>query len=282
MEMKVELINPEKAREYLLKTKKQDEDGIGGQRHARPTLWKNYAADMSANHWLLTHQGIAFDDCGDLIDGQHRLRAIALSGCTVPTPVTRNVKSVMVNGIRLNPMDVIDSGAKRTTGEQLSMNHGYSNGNRIASASNVILMWATNGKAKSSTPNALVLLKHYQQLEALAGVDKTPFYTAAVVGCFAVAVKSFPELGNKFIVPFISGANLKSQSPALLLRNKLINNPYGGYAKMRLWMAWCFNALHAAALNENVKQLKPNSTGADFFKEIQSKTIAKIHQEIGL
>jgi len=282
MYMKVEKITPEKAGEYLLKTKQQNEDGTGGQRRKRASLCRSYAAEINANHWLLTHQGIGFNEQGELIDGQHRLQAIALSGRTVPMAVTRDVPSLMVNGVSINPMDVIDCGAKRTTGEQLSMSHGYSNGNRIASASNVILMWATNGKAKNSTPNALVVLKHYPQIERLASGNKTPFYTAAVVGCFAVAIKSFPELESNFIDSFLSGANLKTKSPALLLRNILINNPYGGYAKMRLWMGWCFNALRAAALNEPIKQIKSGQIGADFFAKVQSKTIAKITEEIGL
>ncbi len=42
------------------------------------------AGEMKAGRWRLTHQGIAFDTNGVLIDGQHRLWAIVLSGCTVP------------------------------------------------------------------------------------------------------------------------------------------------------------------------------------------------------
>lgn len=41
------------------------------------------AGEMKAGRWRLTHQGIAFDTNGVLIDGQHRLWAIVLSGCTI-------------------------------------------------------------------------------------------------------------------------------------------------------------------------------------------------------
>lgn len=38
------------------------------------------ADDMAADRWLVTHQGISFNCDGTLLDGQHRLRAIVISG----------------------------------------------------------------------------------------------------------------------------------------------------------------------------------------------------------
>jgi hypothetical protein len=43
-----------------------------------------YAAQMQAGSWKLTHQGIAFDEYGNLVDGQHRLYAVILSGTPRP------------------------------------------------------------------------------------------------------------------------------------------------------------------------------------------------------
>lgn len=39
-----------------------------------------YAKMMLAGRWLLTHQGIAIDTNGDLLDAQHRMRAVVLAG----------------------------------------------------------------------------------------------------------------------------------------------------------------------------------------------------------
>lgn len=44
---------------------------------------ESLAADMTAGAWKLTHQGIAFDLHGRLVDGQHRLHAVVKSGCSV-------------------------------------------------------------------------------------------------------------------------------------------------------------------------------------------------------
>lgn len=43
-----------------------------------------YARDMKQGFWRLTHQPIAVDVDGNLIDGQNRLEAVVLSECDVP------------------------------------------------------------------------------------------------------------------------------------------------------------------------------------------------------
>ncbi|NLX54400.1 MAG: hypothetical protein GXY58_04745 [Planctomycetaceae bacterium] len=48
------------------------------------------AREMKAGRWRLTHQGIAFSTNRVLLDGQHRLWAVVLSGVTVPLRVFFN------------------------------------------------------------------------------------------------------------------------------------------------------------------------------------------------
>ncbi len=49
------------------------------------------ARDMSEGKWVLTHSGIAFGPDGTLLDGQHRLWAIMVSGVSVEMFVWQNV-----------------------------------------------------------------------------------------------------------------------------------------------------------------------------------------------
>jgi hypothetical protein len=65
-----------------------------------------YRDDILRGRWRLTHQGIAFDDEGNLIDGQHRLRAIVAAGIPVEMLVTR--------GLSRNTIIAIDEGLKRS------------------------------------------------------------------------------------------------------------------------------------------------------------------------
>lgn len=61
---------------------------------------ERYARDMRAGRWRLTHEGIAFDPNGVLLDGQHRLWAIVYAEVPVEMHVWFNVatESLMVIG----------------------------------------------------------------------------------------------------------------------------------------------------------------------------------------
>jgi hypothetical protein len=66
---------------------------LEGNTHNRPLkqpLVDRFVRDMQAGRWRLTHQGIAFDADGVLIDGQHRLWAVTLSTKTVQLRVFFN------------------------------------------------------------------------------------------------------------------------------------------------------------------------------------------------
>jgi hypothetical protein len=61
---------------------------------------------MASGEWHLTHQGIAFDELGNLVDGQHRLLAVIESG--VPT------RFWVFNGVSREAMIAIDMGKTRS------------------------------------------------------------------------------------------------------------------------------------------------------------------------
>jgi len=69
--------------------------------------------EIEAGRWKLTHQGIAFSPNRVLLDGQHRLWAVALSGKTVPMRVFFNVPP--------EAMDAIDTGRVRTNDQIISL-----------------------------------------------------------------------------------------------------------------------------------------------------------------
>jgi hypothetical protein len=277
MKTTIENITPKIAQEYLQKV------DVAHQRKLIVSRAQSFAREMTAGHWFLNHQGIAFDEQGRLIDGQHRLKAIELCGITLQMLVTRGIATEMVNGVRLFAIDTIDVGYKRQTGEQLTLRHGIENGNRVASATRTILHWAT-GLSKNTTPVALEILGIYPTIKKLASCSKTcMMLNGQVIGCFAIAIKSFPELFEEFVEPFISGVNLQKNSPVLLLRNILLNNKNSvGNRKFTTNMAWTLNALRWAALKEEVKQLKTGNIGWQFFADLQKGNVRKIRAAAGL
>jgi hypothetical protein len=105
----VEVISPEKAKKYLAQNT--------SNRSLRRSLVSRYAKDMKSGNWKLTHQGLAFNAHGVLLDGQHRLAAVVESGLSVEMLVTRGVES----GTQL----VMDDHAKRSASDALTLDHGY-------------------------------------------------------------------------------------------------------------------------------------------------------------
>lgn len=64
----------------------------------RKLVWvrvERMARSFELGHYRLTHQGIAFNLEGELIDGQHRLSAVVESGCTLPFWVYRGESDMM-------------------------------------------------------------------------------------------------------------------------------------------------------------------------------------------
>lgn len=105
MDLSVETITAKQAERYL--------QFNSNNRPLRKGLVNQYAKDMKAGKWKLTHQGLAFNCDGTLLDGQHRLAAIIQSGVPVQMLVARGVDS--------DGQLVMDDHAKRTAGDALSL-----------------------------------------------------------------------------------------------------------------------------------------------------------------
>lgn len=80
----VEVIDPQKAEEYLAKN-------FANNRPIKKNCINAYARDMANGKWKLINNGIAFDELGRLVDGQNRLHAVIKSGASVLMNVTRNM-----------------------------------------------------------------------------------------------------------------------------------------------------------------------------------------------
>lgn len=76
--------------------------------HHKANQW---ATEMRAGRWKTSHQGIAFDWDGFLLDGQHRLGAIVLVGF----PVDLDIRV----GCDPDTFDVLDTGHKRTASQMV-------------------------------------------------------------------------------------------------------------------------------------------------------------------
>lgn len=105
MRYKVVKVTPRIAEAWLLKNVTN--------RELRAGVVDTYANAIRRGDWRLSPQGIAFDEAGNLQDGQHRLNAVIASGIAVDMIVWENVAS--------DVFEVTDVGAKRSVGDILSI-----------------------------------------------------------------------------------------------------------------------------------------------------------------
>lgn len=105
MNSKIELITPQKALEYLSKNT--------NNRTLKKSTVEAIARDIIRGTFITTHQGIAFDEDGVLIDGQHRLRAVIAARKPVEMMVTR--------GVPKETRNVVDRGTSRTIRDLIVM-----------------------------------------------------------------------------------------------------------------------------------------------------------------
>lgn len=99
-------VSPEMATNWL--------SNNGSNRPLRKSHLASIALAMNADQFKLTHQPIAIDARGMLLDGQHRLRAIVLTGKTV--------ELFVCFGADRSTFDVLDTGLVRTIAERLGTN----------------------------------------------------------------------------------------------------------------------------------------------------------------
>lgn len=108
VESQWELVTPDMAAEYL--------EANRNNRKLRKSLVNRLAADIAAGSYQLTHQGVAFDDEGVLLDGQHRLAAIVQAGVACFVLVTR--------GLPRQSQLVMDDHAKRDAADSIHLATG--------------------------------------------------------------------------------------------------------------------------------------------------------------
>ena len=102
---KLEHVTPEIAQEWLSRN----------VRNRRPKPWEieSLAREIKRGEYVVTHQGIAFNERGELIDGQQRLMSVIAANQPIDIFVT--------HGLSDNAMAVIDRGESRTIRDVMEM-----------------------------------------------------------------------------------------------------------------------------------------------------------------
>ncbi|MFC8128468.1 hypothetical protein [Streptomyces sp. NPDC057302] len=219
MQSNVEVITPELARDWLLLNTKN--------RPLSKAFVQQLTQQIERGEWQLTHQGIAFDDHGALIDGQHRLEAVAKAGVPVQCVVTR--------GVAQSAFTVMDTGRKRSGRDALAL-AGEEHSTHLAAALRGLYLyltapdsaWSGQSAAVSNDLLLTVLDQHPGMRDAVrAAIPMNKAFritvTAAAVGWYATT-DARPELDQHlWHEALVTGAGLRIGDPRLTLRNTLLN-----------------------------------------------------------
>ncbi|MBF6332319.1 hypothetical protein [Nocardia transvalensis] len=191
---------------------------------SEPTV-NTYYADMIGGHWTFNAEPIKFDTDGCLIDGQHRLLALAR---TIGSSTA--LKFLVVRGLPPESQLSMDQGRRRDAGQQLGM-LGHRNGAFLAGVARMVIsieegwLFRDNKRLRLSNnavaewvaahPDEVGLLNtYYNDLRKI-------FVRPGVSGAIMIVLSRVnPTATPEFFDALISGANLSETSSILALRRR--------------------------------------------------------------
>lgn len=247
------IVTPEMARTWLSTSNSRN-------RHLSNPHVDRMAAAMTNGEWEQTHEGIAFDTDGELIDGQHRLAAIARSGVTLTMNVWKNFQPQA----RL----AVDTGKSRSTVDIIKMNSAK----HVSNSRFTTLRWflgGPDGPPKIRPQQALEAYENFYGVVDFA-VDTVPnrkgMGVAAMRGLVARASftcdKYLLEDFSKSVCTGVVDAEWKQA--AALLRSYMLDPSSNTSEKRRITMYHkCQRALRAYLDGEPITKLF--AAKGDFF-----------------
>ena len=221
MKYETELITPEKASKLLA-------NNTGNRQVSRRHVdfLKN---QMIQNKWEdCTGEMIKVAESGRLLDGQHRLEALVLSGTSQTMLVGYGFDEKIFN--------VIDTGKNRTASDLISMN-GYKNATSLHAIARFVLIYNKDGLKSGRfdsirIPNGEILnfIADNNEINQILNFVK-PIYSkirslsaSNLGGLYMIISKKNQEKCDEFFNKFGSGLELHSNHPIYLLRERLIRD----------------------------------------------------------
>jgi hypothetical protein len=212
-------VTPELAKQWLANNT--------GNRKLKDNTVEGYARDMANGDWLTTHQGIAFNEDEQLIDGQHRLEAIVRSGVTVVMLVSHGWP-VQPKDKKVRTMDTVDRGAVRSLSDLLKLQHNMDKGHTIVAVATILAQVCVENPQvvrKLSMPTLLAIVETWRDQIKFA-LDNAPvtqgLRQAPALGAMAFLHAINPAKAAEFWESLKTGENLNRKNPILHVRNFLL------------------------------------------------------------
>lgn len=219
MRSRVQSISPAKAAELM--------EANTANRPLSRSVVSSFAEAMRRGDWKVTHQGIAIDTNGVLVDGQHRLAAIVEADVPVEMTVFTDVPA--------DTFDVLDTGKKRNAADVLAIEGEKST---LQLASMVRTVWLYDNRPDLSWAGGSASVTNSQILETLEANPKIRDYvstgeqlaheigmikSAAGAASFLVSRSNSAKKLQPWFDGLIDGAGLNRSDARLKFRNLMLN-----------------------------------------------------------
>lgn len=258
-------------------------------RAVSPVTVRKYGRLITANKFKCSHQGVAFNRSGYLIDGQHRLLAIVATGTAVKLFVIP-----FVEGMDETTFDVLDNGLRRNAAQFLK----HPGGTAAAAAArflgvvdgsfgpeNAIILdvFAT----RAEMPEVLDVVAAWPELRSwtkeVSTVRTTTFIPpGAHLAVLAQAERSvYRQRIASWVEGLAHGIGLDAHDPRLHLRNRfirdhraLMNQTGRALAYQLITKAWNAHAAGASmgVLRASEKESRPGVIGLDLNAAPETET----------
>jgi hypothetical protein len=182
---------------------------------------RDFAAAMRRGEWRVTHQGIAFDTGGALVDGQHRLAAVV----EADTPVEMTVFTEVPEGA----FDVLDTGKRRNAADVLAI-EGEKSATMLAAMVRTVRLYEnraelnwSGGDAGVSNHQIVATLEQHPKLRDFVTVGEAIAVATGMIKSAAGAASYLVSQADKrdlspWFDGIIEGTGLAKGDPRLLFR----------------------------------------------------------------
>jgi hypothetical protein len=283
----IRTVTPEWAQQILNRHEESIAQGKFRQRPLNLHTVKKYATDMKAGNWALTGQGISFDNAGNLLDGQHRIAAVASSGVSLQMLVMWDLEPEN-NGVKT--INLCDIGKNRNISQQLKIN-GVSYYNQIGTGARALLTLSRgNIHTRPSLPQvmavaALMENNMMKMLEVLITNNQLTKGRGFILAPLTLLSTSEPDSAEMFAMEFNEMANLGKTSPVLHFARFLDRPTHakGGHDYARGAMKALCSALYLYCNEKKVEQrITGNDEHVEWLLKVSKNTVSKIREVAGI
>jgi hypothetical protein len=259
---RIQLVTPKMAQEWL--------EGNVDNRNLREARVLQHSQVLQRDEWELTGDCLVFDEDGTLLNGQHRLSAVVVTG--IPA------RFVVLRGVPSKAQEVFDSGLARTLGDQLQRRGvpyytyvssalfwlhrlAYSEATGIAhyaepgmrpSFRQLLKLYDDN---KELSEEAAKIGRHVNNLKVRAGATLAIYHRLRQVDD-----PNIDEEVDLFFEKWVTGAELRASDPIFRLREWCLEDAAKRHTRGRApdyrYVAYAITAWNKWRAGEPIRQLK--------------------------